>query len=119
MEKFTPEKEIAARQAEIHPEGQELRREPLPELELTELLKSEKPINEVENKKLKIEAIRPWNNYTIVTLEGSDEIRIFDEDAKPLEDFKPPLSSKKVVVNWTDASIMKKVGIGIGVGIGQ
>jgi len=33
-------------------------------------------INEVENKKLKIEAVRPWNNYTIVTLEGSDEIRL-------------------------------------------
>ncbi|OGF24410.1 hypothetical protein A3H66_03095 [Candidatus Falkowbacteria bacterium RIFCSPLOWO2_02_FULL_45_21] len=83
MKKFTPE--VAVRQPGTHPESQELRREPLPELELTELLKSEKPINGVENRKLKIEAVRPWNNYTIVTLEGSDEIQIFDEDASKLE----------------------------------
>ncbi|MBT9167880.1 MAG: hypothetical protein DDT19_01224 [Syntrophomonadaceae bacterium] len=111
MEKFTPEKEIAARQAEAHPEGQELRREPIPELELTELLKSEKPINEVENnKKLKIEAVRPWNNYTIVTLEGSDEILIFNENARKIDDFKKPQSSKKIVINWRDSSLVRKVG---------
>lgn len=108
MEKFTPE--IAARQGGAHPESQELRREPLPVLELTELLKSKKSINDIENKELKIEAVRPWNNYTIVILEGSDEIRIFDEDAKPLEDFKLPLSNKKVFVDWEDANIMKKIG---------
>jgi len=80
-------------------EGQEA----LPELQLTELLKSEKPINEVEDKKLKIEAVRPWNNYTIVTLEGSDEIRIFDEETKQIQDFKPPLNSKKIAVTWSGA----------------
>ena len=56
MGKFTPEKEIAAKQGEPRPEDQELRREPLPELELTELLKSEKPINEIES------AIKLFNN---------------------------------------------------------
>ncbi len=108
MEKFTPE--VAGRQPKKHPENQELRREPLPELELTELLKSEKPINGIENRKLKIEAVRPWNNYTIVTLEGSDEIQIFDEDARKIEDFKKPHSSKKIVINWQDQNLARKVG---------
>jgi len=74
IERPTPQKEtVAAKESRSE---QKQTHESLPELELTELLKSEKPINEVENKKLKIEAVRPWNNYTIVTLEGSDEIRL-------------------------------------------
>lgn len=111
MEKYTPEKEMAARQAEAGreapPEGAG---EALPELQLTELQKSEKPINGIENRKLKIEAVRPWNNYTIVTLEGSDEIQIFDEDTRKIEDFKKPLSNKGVVINWSDATIRNKIG---------
>ncbi len=113
MEKFTPEKEIASGQGEVSREQvTEKATEALKELELRELQKSEQPINQEGNSKRKIETIRPWNNYTIVTLEGSESIKIFDEDAKPLEDFKPPLSSKKVVVDWTDANINKKVGKG-------
>ncbi|MDP2812254.1 MAG: AAA family ATPase [bacterium] len=110
MEKFTPEKEISVKQGEIHPEGQELRREPLPELELTELLKSEKPINTKEGQKLEIEVLRPWNNYTIVTLDGSDEIQIFDEDAYVIPEFKKPLNSKKVTVNWNSPEVRNKLG---------
>ncbi len=108
MEKFRPEEGIA-RQEETHPEGQELHREPLPELELTELLKSDKPIDDVENRKLKIEVVRPWNNYTIVMLEGAPNIRIFDEDAKPIKDFESPLSSKKVAIDWQQSNIEKKI----------
>ena len=77
-------------------------------MQLTELQKSERPINDIENRELKIEAVRPWNNYTIVTLEGSDEILIFDEDARKIEDFKKPLSSKKIVINWYD--LKNKIG---------
>ncbi len=101
MEKFTPEKEIRAKQAEAE-QGQvvEKAKMALPELKLTELQKSEEPINDIGNRKAEIQAIRPWNNYTIVTLEGSDEIYIFDEDAKKIENFKKPLSHKEIVVNW-------------------
>ncbi len=82
----------------------------LPKLELRQLMRSEKPINDVENEKLKIEAVRPWNNYTIVTLEGSDEIRIFDEDARKIDDFKKPQSNKKIVIDWQDQGLARKVG---------
>lgn len=74
--------------------------------------KSEAPINKVESRQLKIEAVRPWNNYTIVTLEGSDEIRIFDEDTRPLADFKKPQSSKKITVNWNSSQVKSKLGQG-------
>ncbi len=84
----------------------------LPELELREIQKSAQPINREGGSKRKVETIRPWNNYTIVTLEGSDEIQIFNEDAKLIEDFKPPLSSKKIVVDWSDQNIEKKIGRG-------
>ncbi len=108
MKKFTPEKEIAAKQEGARVEG----RESLPELQLAELQKSEKPINDIEGKKLKVEAVRPWNNYTIVTLEGSDEIRIFDEDARVIPEFRKPLSSKKVTVNWNSSEVKNKLGQG-------
>lgn len=110
METFTPENEIASRRGEVSREQvAEKATEALKELELRELQKSEQPINQEGNYKRKIETIRPWNNYTIATLEGSEGIKIFDEDAKPLEDFKPPLSSKRVVVNWQDDNIRRKV----------
>lgn len=102
--------EIAERQTETQIEGQDEKRGKLPELQLTKLQKSEKPINEVESIKLKVESVRPWNNYTLVTLEGSDEIRIFDEDARQIEDFKKPLSSKTIVINWKDLDLARKVG---------
>src|SRR3990167_2398642 len=113
MEKFTPEKEIASRQDEVSREQvTEKATEALKELELRlrELQKSEQPINQEGNSKRKIETIRPWNNYTIVTLEGSPNIRIFDEDARPIEDFKPPLSVKNVKVDWRQDNIRKKIG---------
>ena len=81
----------------------------LPELELREIQKSAQPINQENGSKRKVETIRPWNNYTIVTVEGSDNIRIFDEDAKAIEDFKPPLGSKKVAVNWRHADVKTKI----------
>ena len=111
MEKFTPEKEIASRQGEVsHEQVTEKATEALKELELRELQKSEQPINQEGNSKRTIQTIRPWNNYTIVTLEGSDKIQIFNEDAKPLEDFKPPLSSKSAYVDWTNYYVKGKIG---------
>lgn len=93
--------EITTKQtAEKSPEA------PLAELELRELQKSEKPINEVENKKLKIQAVRPWNDYTIVINEDSDDILILDEDAKPIKDFK---ALKSISVNWHDSNIENKI----------
>lgn len=83
-------------------------RQTLPELELKEIQKSEQPISQEGGSKKKVETIRPWNNYTIVTLEGSDSIRIFDEDAKLIEDFRPPLNSKKIVVVWN--TLQQKIG---------
>ena len=111
MEKFTPEQERAPRPREV-PREQVVEKatDALKELELRELQKSEQPINQEGNSKRKIETIRPWNNYTIATLEGSDSIKIFDEDAKLLEDFKHPLSSKKIVVSWIDQNVKKKIG---------
>ncbi|HBV02443.1 MAG TPA: hypothetical protein DEB69_03415 [Candidatus Komeilibacteria bacterium] len=110
MEKFTPEKEIASRQGEVSREQvTEKAAEALKELELRELQKSEQPINQEGDSKRKIETIRPWNNYTIVTLEGSDKIQIFNEDAKPLEDFKPPLSSKSAYMDWGDPYVKGKI----------
>ena len=110
MEKFTPEKEIASRQGEVSREQvTEKAAEALKELELRELQKSEQPINQEGDSKRKIETIRPWNNYTIVTLEGSDKIQIFNEDAKPLEDSKPPLSSKSAYVDWRDPYVKGKI----------
>lgn len=111
MKNYTPEKEMAARQAEAGREVPPERAEgALPELQLTELQRSELPINDVENRKLKIETVRPWNNYTVVTLEGNDEIRIFDEGTKKIEDFKLPQNTKKVSVPWRQQNIKDKVG---------
>ncbi len=92
---------------EVVPERAE---EALPELGLTEIQKSETPINRVENQQLKIETVRPWNNYTIVTLEGSDEIIIFDENTKKVGDYIKPLSDKKIAVNWRSGVIQNKIG---------
>jgi len=82
----------------------------LPELELREIQKSAQPIGQEGGSKKKIETIRPWNNYTIVTIEGIDGIKIFDEDAKSIEDFKPPLNSKKMVINWREERVKQKIG---------
>ncbi|HEX7542849.1 MAG TPA: hypothetical protein VF385_02095 [Patescibacteria group bacterium] len=79
---------------------------PLAELELKGLQKSDKPINGEGSDKRKIETIRPWNNYTIVTLEGSDDIQILDEDAKPIKDFK---ALKNISVNWNDSNIENRI----------
>lgn len=110
MALFAREKQAGPAEEEAQAKSPEATNEALPELELRELQKSEKPINQEGNIKRKIETIRPWNNYTIAILEGSEGIRIFNEDAKLLEDFKPPLSNTKVAVNWTDNEIKKKVG---------
>ena len=111
MERVEPEREIASQRAKSVPE-QSVGKIPgiLAKLELRELQKSEKPINEDRGIKKKIETIRPWNNYTIVMLEGSPDIRIFDEDMKPVESFKPPLSDKKVSVDWWRDDIKRKIG---------
>jgi len=101
MEKFTPEKEIAARQADATREqAVEKTPAPLEELELKELQKSEKPINEDGAGKKKIESLRPWNDYTVLVLEGLGEIRIFDENAERVEDFKEPLANNGIEINW-------------------
>ncbi|MBI4434568.1 AAA family ATPase [Candidatus Uhrbacteria bacterium] len=72
----------------------------LPELELKVLRRSEQPITKEGAQTRTLEGLRPWHNYTIVTLEGSDTIKIFDEDARPVEDFVPPISSKSIVIKW-------------------
>lgn len=90
-------------------EGQKVDQAALPELGLRELLKSEKPVDSINDRKYPIETIRPWNNYTIVTLEGSDEIRILNEDAEIIKDFKLPLNNKKVSMNWSNQSVQQKV----------
>jgi len=83
----------------------------LPELEMKELKKSELPINRLEGSTLKVvEAICPWNNYTIVLIGGSSRVDVFDENAKRIEDFKPPLSDKRVSVEWRDTDIRQKIG---------
>lgn len=111
MEKFRPKKETEAGQSES-PRAQvpEKAPEALKELELRELQRSKTPIIQGDDGRIKIEAVRPWNNYTIVTLEGSSDIKIFDEDAKQIEDFKPPLSEKSFSVNWAEDRIKRKIG---------
>ena len=109
MEKFSLGQMFNKRQADEQSGGQE-QQELLPELELVELLKSEKPINDIENQKLKIEAVCPWYNYTIVTLEGSNEILVFDEGAHKIEDFKKPQNIKDINVDWGSRTMRTKVG---------
>src|SRR3989344_6499924 len=95
----------------VAPEGaQKGVKQTLPELELREIQKSAAVIKQEGGNFKKIETLKPWNNYTIVTLEGADTINIFDEDAKRIEDFKPPLSSKKVVVDWRQSGVRVKIG---------
>lgn len=81
----------------------------LPELELRELVRSEQPINKEGDSAKKIECLKAWNNYTIITLEGTDTITIFDEDAKKIEDFKSPLDRKKIAINWSSPEIISKI----------
>jgi len=72
----------------------------LPELDLKVLRRSEQPITKEGVQTRTLEGLRPWHNYTIVTLEGSDTIQIFDEDARPVQDFVSPSSSKSIVIHW-------------------
>jgi len=106
MEKPSIEKGQMPEQEKRPEEGQEA----LPELRLTELRKSEEPIVEAAaNKKLEIEAVRPWNNYTIVMLRKNEEIQIFDEDIKRVEDFGAPLNRKKTAVDWDNHKIVAEI----------
>ncbi|MSU55259.1 MAG: hypothetical protein EXS46_01825 [Candidatus Taylorbacteria bacterium] len=110
MEKLKLVQGLAPIQGEVSSaQAAENTTEVIKELELKELQRSVEPINLVSGGKGEIEAARPWNNYTIAMVFGSDDIRIFDEDAKLLEDFQPPLSSKVVEVNWNDNRIRDKV----------
>ncbi len=84
---------------------------PLPELTLRELQKSKSPINQMPNGDRKqIETIRPWNNYTMVSIYGLPKISIYDEDARLIDDFKPPLSEKQIAINWTEQGVQTKIG---------
>jgi hypothetical protein len=111
IESPTPgKKEVAARQtAETREATPEQIKEVLPELKLTELQKSEAPINKVKDRQLKIETARLWNNYTIVILEDFDEILIFDEDTQKIQDFKKPLSGKKMSIDWRSDNAQSRV----------
>lgn len=94
-----------SREAVSSIEGQtEGQREALPELELRQLVRSEQPINKEGGTRKNIEALKPWNNYTIVILKGSKDIKIYDEDGHQVEDFSPPLSSNKLSINWREQS---------------
>ena len=83
--------------------------EKLPELELVQLQRSERPINTMGTTEKPIENLRPWNNYTIVTVVDSGEIKILDEDMRPVGDFKPPLSNKNITVRWEDIAHLLNV----------
>ncbi|MDP3763392.1 MAG: AAA family ATPase [bacterium] len=81
-------------------ETREEDKEKLPELELRELMRSEKPINQEDGTKKKIETLRPWNNYSIVILENPQQIKIFDENGLEVQDFKTPLNNTSVEINF-------------------
>ncbi len=83
--------------------------EALPELELKEIKKSEKPINKEMDETREVECVVPWNNYTIVTLKNSNKISFFDEKVKKLEDFKEPLNRKEVSITWVDKIFREKI----------
>ncbi|XOU94848.1 MAG: AAA family ATPase [Candidatus Kerfeldbacteria bacterium] len=87
----------------------------LPELKLNQLVRSENPIDgrsdgrssgtgrEVEPQK--IEAIQPWNNYTIVSLERGSDIEIYDENAKKITDIQSNITNKTITSGyWSDSS---------------
>lgn len=111
MEGFNSKKEAELGQGKVQ-EGQTTEKDPdtLGDLELRELQRSEQPINKEGSETRRIEAIRPWNNYTIALLSGSDTINIFNEDANLLKDFKFPLNSKQVEVTLSDSKIQEKIG---------
>jgi len=89
------------------PETQE-RKEETPELELVKISRSEGPINEVEGEKKEIESLEIWHDQSIVLLEGSDTIEIFDEQGRKDENFKPPKSSMEATIDW--GKVLKEMG---------
>jgi hypothetical protein len=106
-----PGTESGIKAAAVSPEEIVEEKGSLPELELIELLKSKKPINfdSIEKHKLKIESIRPWNNYTLVTLEGSDEIQIFDEEANKIAYLGKEKFSKTIFLSMQDLTTRRKI----------
>ncbi|HTE48456.1 MAG TPA: AAA family ATPase [Candidatus Paceibacterota bacterium] len=81
----------------------------LPELKLTEIKKSAQRINENYRTK-KLESLRPWNNYTITTIEGWPQIKIFDENGSLVEHFGSPLSDRGIPLWWGSDKIKSKIG---------
>ncbi|MBA3732926.1 AAA family ATPase [Patescibacteria group bacterium] len=73
--------------------------EALAELELKEIRRSEKPINKEGGRSQKIENILPWNDYTIVVLENSDKITIYDDKGEEVKDFSDSLNKTNVDID--------------------
>src|SRR3989344_3383612 len=97
-EKTTTTKQPNAR------EGVNKQKDKLPELELRQITRSERPINTEGQYQRKIETLRPWNNFTLVTLKDAQEkrIRIYDADAKVLDDFsRMGIGNASTYVDWS------------------
>ena len=63
----------------------------LPELQFTEVNRSKEPIVETEEKET-IEAIAPWHDYTVISVQGESDIQIINEQGD-----KIALAERKLV----------------------
>ncbi len=61
-------------------------------LELKEIVKSEKP---VVNTAKKVEAVRSWNTFTFVSVDGLTDVQLYDENAQLLKRF-----SQTLLLQW-------------------
>ena len=90
---------LSGREETLSPEDLE-QAEKLPELRLKQILRSEEPVAEGQNVGRRTETVIPWNDYTIVMVEGKDEIQVYDREGKKIEDF---LSGKtNFRINWEE-----------------
>lgn len=87
-------RDAAAREAASR-EGKD---ESLPELELKQIARSERPVIESQQPEQEIEDVLPWHNYTIVNPK-SEKLLLFDENAKSVDSFADK-AHKSVSVDW-------------------
>ena len=81
--------------------------EALPELELKEIKKSDEAVDFENSQKCTIDCFMPWNDYTIVSAKTTNEIRIYNEKLKKIEDFK--LNSKVIELYWRNPDITDRL----------
>lgn len=67
------------------------------DLELKEIAKSTKTLNEIvrnqfnnKEERREVVLIRPWGDYTLVVLKNGDELKIYNDQAQPVDSFKKP-----------------------------